>query len=585
MRYLRMLTNSAAAGVLGAAYLTVLVVQLNPQVPLEAPGIGRVAAVMLLFYGGHLTVAFYVLIVLRQLGAAEDLSPGWISLRLLPWLAASAALSAAGLMWANVWVMSSVLDPGTAGAMRTGAAAATTCALALWALAIVQYSLGRRGRRVVAAAFAVVAVMSIAIPLALRAPTPVRPLGAYRLDVGGWMTAPAAATSGSVTMFLLDGASLDYVSPAAADGRLPNFGRLLDAGASMHLATVHPTQSEPVWATVATGKYPWRHGVRAAATYEFGPGVAVELLPDLCYAHALVRLGLVHVVSHTSAALQARPLWSILSGFGVSVGVVGWPLTQPAQPVLGFLVSDQAYRLRHTPRGPDAEPITYPTELASLVRTVARADRRVAAAPGTAFTESRGDAVDGLVLEAQDRVRAQVARVLQRQYEPRFVAVRYQSLDTAGHEFLRYAMPRAFGDVTDAERREFGAVLDYYYGLIDAEIGAAIDALGPGDVLLVVSGFGMEPVTLGKRVLARLLQDDVVSGSHEHAPDGFLLAYGTGIAPGYHSRGSIVDVAPTVLYFLGLPVGRDMDGYVRTDLFRPTFLAERPVTYIPSYER
>ena len=95
----------------------------------------------------------------------------------------------------------------------------------------------------------------------------------------------------------------------------------------------------------------------------------------------------------------------------------------------------------------------------------------------------------------------------------------------------------------------------------------------------------MEPVTLGKRVLARLLQDDVVSGSHEHAPDGFLLAYGAGIAPGYHSRGSIVDVAPTVLYFLGFPVGRDMDGYVRTDLFRRTFTAERPVTYIPSYER
>ena len=34
MRFLRLLTNSMLAGALGAAYLTILVLQLNPQVPL-----------------------------------------------------------------------------------------------------------------------------------------------------------------------------------------------------------------------------------------------------------------------------------------------------------------------------------------------------------------------------------------------------------------------------------------------------------------------------------------------------------------------------------------------------------------------
>ena len=50
-------------------------------------------------------------------------------------------------------------------------------------------------------------------------------------------------------------------------------------------------------------------------------------------------------------------------------------------------------------------------------------------------------------------------------------------------------------------------------------------------------------------------------------PDGFLLAYGTAVAPGRKQRGSIVDVTPTILYFLGVPIGRDMDGYARADLF------------------
>ena len=38
MRFLRLLTNSLLAGALGAAYLTILVLQLNPQVPLGRPG-------------------------------------------------------------------------------------------------------------------------------------------------------------------------------------------------------------------------------------------------------------------------------------------------------------------------------------------------------------------------------------------------------------------------------------------------------------------------------------------------------------------------------------------------------------------
>jgi predicted AlkP superfamily phosphohydrolase/phosphomutase len=79
--------------------------------------------------------------------------------------------------------------------------------------------------------------------------------------------------------------------------------------------------------------------------------------------------------------------------------------------------------------------------------------------------------------------------------------------------------------------------------------------------------------------------DPDLTGTHERAPDGFLLAYGDAVARGRHQRASIVDVAPTVLYFLGLPVGRDMDGYARTDLFTAAFTAERPIAFIPTHNR
>jgi len=48
--------------------------------------------------------------------------------------------------------------------------------------------------------------------------------------------------------------------------------------------------------------------------------------------------------------------------------------------------------------------------------------------------------------------------------------------------------------------------------------------------------------------------------------------------------GSVVDITPTLLALLGLPVGRDMDGRVMTEIIEPGYLAEHPVTYVRSHE-
>ena len=163
---------------------------------------------------------------------------------------------------------------------------------------------------------------------------------------------------------------------------------------------------------------------------------------------------------------------------------------------------------------------------------------------------------------------------------------RYQSLDPIGHYFLRYALPAEFGDVTDEDRRRLGSMLERHYAAIDDAVGAAMAGLGPEDLLIVVSGYGMEPLSFGKRLIERVIGDPEISGTHEAAPDGFLLAYGAPVARGrQQARASVVDVAPTILYFLGLPLGRDMDGYARTDLFQRSFTDERPITYIPTYDR
>ena len=123
-----------------------------------------------------------------------------------------------------------------------------------------------------------------------------------------------------------------------------------------------------------------------------------------------------------------------------------------------------------------------------------------------------------------DRVYDRIARELAAAPAAQVTLTRYQSLDPIGHYFLRYAMPSEFGDVTDEERRRLGSVLERHYGIVDEAIGRAMAALGPDDLLLVVSGYGMEPLGFGKRLVERVIGDPELSGTHEAAPDGFLMA-------------------------------------------------------------
>jgi predicted AlkP superfamily phosphohydrolase/phosphomutase len=68
--------------------------------------------------------------------------------------------------------------------------------------------------------------------------------------------------------------------------------------------------------------------------------------------------------------------------------------------------------------------------------------------------------------------------------------------------------------------------------------------------------------------------------SGTHRMDGVLMLKGRGIKPGQVTRDAqIVDVAPTILHLLGLPVPRDMDGRVLTEILDERFLASRHVEY------
>ena len=142
-----------------------------------------------------------------------------------------------------------------------------------------------------------------------------------------------------IRIIALDGASLGFIRERVAAGQLPNFATLLERGSEIDLATLKPTQAQPVWAAAATGKYPPKNGVRSNARYRVRDEDSdpVDLLPDYCFSSALVYEEFVRADYRlTSAALQARPFWRILGDYGWPAGVLNWPLTSIAW-LVGFI--------------------------------------------------------------------------------------------------------------------------------------------------------------------------------------------------------------------------------------------------------
>jgi hypothetical protein len=585
VRHLRVFTNAAIASTLVSAYFTIAALHLNPDVALSDAG--PLAAAFWLGYGAYAMVAFYVLVVLRQVAALRVVSPGWVSVRVLAWMGTIATGVGAGVLWLNATDFAPFLDADTARRMQLAAVAVAICGGVCLIVALAH--IGRRGQWPSGLLLVTTLTLSVIVPLTLRGsatgpPPPTQPRRAPALDTPD-------VPGGRVVLIAVDGASLDYISVAVAEGRLPNFARVLGRGAATHTATLRPTQAEPIWTAVVTGQLPQTSGVRSAARYRaFAGGAALDVLPDYMFAQALVGYGVLVAEPHTQASMPGRPLWTILSERGIRVGVVGWPLTHPPDRVRGYIVSDELHRVdeaRFNADGPGAvsPPDLWPTIARVSGTRLSRDPHEVLAGAGPLPRAADSDGgADPAPVQA-DSLHLRLIALLEPAQGSRLVAVRLPGLDAVAHYFLRYASPEDFGDVTDEERTRFGRVLDDYYAVVDAAVGRLFDDLGPDDLGLVVSSHGIEPLTPLKRLLERVVGDPNLSGTHERAPDGFVMAFGPSVRAGEPERGSVADVTPTVLYFLGLPIGRDMDGRVRTDFFRPEFTATRPVTFIPSYGR
>jgi predicted AlkP superfamily phosphohydrolase/phosphomutase len=573
-----------AAAIL-AGDVVLLTLFLNPDVTLVADG----PALVLCLFLPYLAAGTLALWLLALLVAALPPIPRVPRppVEGMPWftiLALAAVGAAAALFWSNLFAYRHSLPESVLPPLAGSAVALTAAALVLGVVATDTALFPARARGVSPLLVVLAAAAALVFPLAVR-PRPSRP------------PAPVPVATERVTparrliVVGVDGLDLAQLRTGIARGELAGFASVLRRGAHGPLATLRPTEAPPIWTTIYTGRLPRDHGVKSFSSYRLrGSRTTYDLLPKGAFVTLLERARLVSRTPVTSAARRRRALWNVLNAFEIPAGVVRVWATHPPEQIQAFMVSPYFHALAAQDRGEAAvHPQAAEAELGARLVTAADVDRALvgefvdpAAAGEGDDARWRRELVEQAL--APDLTYQRAGDALRAAYDPPFFATYFYGLDVVGHAFTRYADPDAFGDVSPDEGRRFGRVRDAYAAWIGRAVGDMAEGLRPGEILLVVSGYGMRAVPPWRRAWNALAGGATPSGTHAGAPDGVLLAIGDGIRPGATLKASVLDLTPTMLYLMGLPVARDMEGRVITEMLQDDFTRAHPVTFIPSYE-
>ncbi len=545
MSFLRTLSNALIGALLFAVLLAVLVVDLNINLTVTPRVLLVLSGWMAVTYGLLAAmVSLLIALAFRFLTGGRPVK-GFVSPSFLMLATALQTLVALVIIRENTAYFGAFFSSDARSHLKIQMIALFVVAM-IGLVAHYEYRHHKPRRSLGIAYFALLAAMlglTVYERLTIEAPPQARRTGLYR----------PTDTDRRVTLIGIDGLSLDFIQPLAAEGLLPNFAALMESGAWARVEGFTPSDPFVLRRSLLTGKMPAHHRQISDVRYSL-PGLPhrLEVVPRFILFRQMTRLRILSIEPHPGPA-QIKDLWRITTDAGLPVLDASAPAAAAppdstgeaeAKPESFFQVIFQDYE-------------SGTSRLFELARRALRADDEASAA---AFS-------------------GKAAR------QPRLTVLFLDGLSPVQGLFYKYSQPEAFGEMRQEDILRYGPVIRKAYQLYDRILGRAMAALKEDELLAVVSTHGVEPLPYWKRIVEWALGNPDVSAYHERAPDGAAFFFGGGVAKGSSLDAvKIVDVLPTLLYYLRLPVGRDMDGIVRGQLFDRDFTEANPVFTITSYD-
>ncbi|PKP01782.1 MAG: hypothetical protein CVU11_14190 [Bacteroidetes bacterium HGW-Bacteroidetes-6] len=366
-----------------------------------------------------------------------------------------------------------------------------------------------------------------------------------------------------------DAADWKVINTLMDAGKMPALQKLVDTGVIGNIATLDPPLSPILWTSIATGKWGDKHGI-------------------LGFVEPDVQNGFIRNINSTSR--KTRAIWNILHHEGYKQNIVGWWPSHPAEPINGVMVSNFYQRANVKPGVKWQVPkgAVYPPEMVKEIAPLRihpgelTEQHILPFIPNAANIDQKGDEFGKKTLNSLAQIVADTATIqstatyLMENTEWDFMAVYFDGIDHFCHGFMKFYPPQLKG-LPDDKFQMYQHVVSGGYIFHDMMLERLVELAGKDTTIIILSDHGFHSDHLRLKVLPKYNAAPAL----EHNPFGVFVINGPGIKRDERVYGAtLLDVTPTILTVLGLPVGKDMDGKVLASIFEE----EPKIDFIDSWD-
>ena len=363
-----------------------------------------------------------------------------------------------------------------------------------------------------------------------------------------------------------DGADWKIINKLIDEGKMPAMKYLVENGTMGNMATLDPPFSPMLWTSIATGVRPDKHGILGFS----------EPDPN--------RLAIRPV---SSSSRKVKAIWNILTQKGMKCHVVGWWPSHPAEPINGIMISNHFQREARDKNGhwTIAPGTVHPEELLHFFAHFRIPPKELTTQHIQPFVPDY-DKVDqdkDRRLESIAKITAEcstihaAATLIMEMEEWDLMAVYYDSIDHYSHGFMNFNPPR-MQNIPEEQFELYKGVVEAGYRYHDMMLARLIQMAGEDATIIVISDHGFHP----DHLRPKFLSDEPAGPAMQHRDHGIFVAKGPGIRKDERIYGAnLLDITPTLLTLLGLPIGQDMDGVPLMQIFEN----EVEIETIPSWEK